>query len=126
MSISPAVRFRLWAVATGGYWCALAVAMHVPLKQEEVTPGWINVPHVDKIVHTCLYAALGFLLTATLAARQTPRAGRVAFGIAAAYGVLDELTQPLTGRHCDVWDYATDLIGIGVGMMFASRWVARP
>lgn len=121
MSISPALRFRLWAVATVGYWCAMAVVMHMPLKQEAVTPGWINVPHLDKIVHACLYAALGFLLTRTLLAAGSHRGGRTAFGLAAAYGLLDELTQPLTGRHCDPWDYATDLFGIAVGVAVALR-----
>lgn len=96
--------------------------MHVPLKQEELTPGWISVPHLDKIVHTCMYAGLGFLLTTTLRAKGANHSGRITFGIAAAYGVLDELTQPLTGRHCDVWDCATDLVGIGVGIAVASRW----
>lgn len=105
--------------------------MHAPLKQKQAQPGWIDVPHADKIVHAVFYAVLGFLLSATLHAyrarsggvpvRSASFVGRTAFGIAAVYGALDELTQPLTGRHCDVWDYATDLIGVAIGITVASR-----
>ncbi|AEB11162.1 VanZ family protein [Marinithermus hydrothermalis] len=70
----------------------------------------------DKLAHALAYAGLGWLL-----GRGTGRAGW-AWGIAAAYGVLDELHQArVPGREADLWDGVADALGAGLGV-----WWARP
>lgn len=101
--------------------------MHAPLPPSLAEPSF---KHEDKVVHALLYVVLAALLWATVGAYQASR-GRVTtrgtvvrvFGVIAAYGLLDEVTQPLTGRTLDVWDYATDLAAAAVGLVVA--WTFR-
>ncbi len=101
--------------------------MHVPLPPSLAEHSFT---HEDKVVHAALYAVLSVLLWATVGAYQagrgwvtTRRTAVRIFGVIAAYGLLDEVTQPLTGRTLDVWDYATDLAAAAVAL--AVGWTFR-
>jgi VanZ family protein len=101
----------------------MLLAFHMPIsKQVEDQVGLP--PNSDKKIHVVLYAGFGALLSGTLDACGRRR-GRVAplwvqaalvMIIAAAYGYLDELTQPWTGRRYDVKDFLADVIGAAVGI----------
>ena len=80
-------------------------------------------PHSDKVIHTIMYAGLGFLCVWAL--RATTLRGReailpLAVAMAFIYGVTDEIHQLFVpGRSCD----AADLVFDGVGAIFGA-WLA--
>ncbi|MEX0717471.1 MAG: VanZ family protein [Planctomycetaceae bacterium] len=119
-------RFRTplgWALAA--YWIALVVGTHLPPREVPSGGG-----HWDKLQHFLAYAGLAALLAAWLAMRHAPRR-RVflwAFAIVAAFGVLDELTQPAFGRSCEFLDLVADWIGAAAGTFAVAvgmRWWER-
>lgn len=86
-------------------------------------------PHADKIIHTCLYAGLGFLCAWAL--RTTTLKGRaMLFPMAAAmafvYGATDELHQSFVpGRTPSPADLVFDALGGIVGAWLAVRIAHR-
>src|SRR2546421_8097117 len=68
----------------------------------------ISFAGADKIVHLCLYGALGALFARALMLRSRltgRQVAAVAAALATVYGVSDELHQLLVrGRSADVWD----------------------
>lgn len=117
-----APRWRWVAVTTlAGYWLAMAVLLHVP-------PVFPPVPRkypVDKLVHAGLYFGLTLLLAWTVLgfrrrSGESPRtqvlaAAGWAVAVAMVYGVVDEWTQPLTGRQFEWLDLVADDVGIVAG-----------
>ncbi|HWA97147.1 MAG TPA: VanZ family protein [Pirellulales bacterium] len=110
------------------YWLAMLVAFHWPLEQFPLQSfRWS-----DKLVHVGLYGGFALLLSVYLdqRARQLGNGkysrsmvAGLAFTIAVAQGILDEITQPLTHRTFDLWDWAADSLGavlaIGLWAMLA-------
>jgi VanZ family protein len=80
----------------------------------------------DKVAHAAAYAVLGLLL-ARAAFRSWPERGLVSMsalgaGLAAIYGVLDEVHQSFVpGRHATVGDVIADAVGaiLGAGVFIA-------
>ena len=84
----------------------------------------------DKLLHMAAYGVLGLLAALAYGGRwQTTSSAAIAlFVLLAAWGIVDELTQPLFGRLADASDWVCDLIGGGIGLaagLAASRWLAR-
>ena len=108
------------------YWIVLLVLIHMPIpRTTEPNNG------SDKIVHFVLYGWLAFLLTASLdrlaAGGWKLRVGLV-LALVSAQGLIDELTQPLTGRDCDPWDWLADSVGAlaALGAFYACRcWLTQ-
>ena len=74
------------------------------------------IPHSDKALHLGVYALLGYLL-----ARGLTSFGW-AWGIAALYGISDELHQSyVPGREADVFDWMADAVGSWLGALVATR-----
>lgn len=120
MSWSP----RLLAL----YLAALLAATHLP---EVSVPG--DILEFDKLLHLGAYAALALLLAASVRRAWGSLGARGAVGVlvaAMAIGALDEVTQPLVGRSCDLFDWVSDTLGacLGVGVYGAalSRFAPRP
>jgi VanZ family protein len=125
----PDRRLTPWAALLGlttvAYALVLLFATHYPKPEELIgrhAPG-------DKTLHFMAYGVLGFLATATLAAGRgwSVRGGlRLAAGLA-AFGAIDEATQPFFSRAADPLDWVYDLIGIGCGLaaVVAVAWFAR-
>lgn len=115
---------RLLAVVTTGYAAALVWATHHPKPQEFLGKN----PPSDKLLHVAAYAILGTLVAATLAAsgRLSPRVGLRAVAALAAFGILDEATQPLPWfrRTADPLDWVFDLAGIVLGIAAVAAVVA--
>jgi len=105
------------------YWALILTLTHIP-KPPPVGP-YIG----DKTEHFLAYGALGGLLFLTLwvwrpSMRRLPM---VVLGICLAYGAVDEWTQPIFGRTCDLKDWLADAAASviatgGMGMMW---WYAR-
>jgi len=101
------------------YWIALFVLTHLPPK--EVPKANVS----DKLVHLVAYFILGIFLHTALS-RYRSTAIHVLW-ILMAYGALDELTQPLVGRSCELADWCADVAGgaAAVVVMAAVAWTAR-
>lgn len=100
------------------YWIALAVATHWPR-----LPG-MDIPGKDKTAHVVAYGLLAILLV-NVAARRWRRwstAGIAAFTLVvpSLFGVVDEVTQPLTGRSCSLSDWIADVAGAAA---VAAAWL---
>lgn len=121
---------RLAIVALAGYWILLFTATHVPIDPNVIGPG------NDKTLHVVGYSGLALLFGVMLATRMSPRhrfgeEGAIApndspfwprfpflgaFVLLAIYAAFDELTQPLVGRTCDIYDWLADCAGIMIGL----------
>ncbi len=104
------------------------LAMHWPLPK--LPPG---VAHIwDKAPHFLFYATLTSLLVWYIVAQRRAKGQNNADGLArrllmafvcvAAYAWIDELTQPWTGRQCDVQDWFADILGAGLVVISAYVW----
>ena len=85
-------------------------------------PPGIDVPHLDKALHTIEYALFGFLLARALSA-DSPAALRRQFRLwavlfAVLYGVSDEWHQSFVPmRRSTVWDVVFDGVGAVIGQL---------
>lgn len=72
----------------------------------------------DKLLHFVAYGGLAVLLLGWRASRRVPTLQTVVmlWVLIAVYGLFDETTQPLVGRHCDFWDWIADIIGSAIGL----------
>ena len=86
----------------------LTVAMLWPLDTPPPTPTGS-----DKIVHIIAFAALSFPLARTRRFGLLP----VLIG-ASAFGGVIELIQPSFNRSADVKDWAADVVGVVLGIVF--------
>jgi VanZ family protein len=82
----------------------------------------------DKIVHAAEFGGLGFLLARAFEKgfqSRWPMKFLFVFLLGAGLGLLDECHQLFVpGRHADLWDAATDAVGIAAGMV-VFRWIMR-
>ena len=101
------------------YWLLLFVSMHIPVPDlSSGLPSWW-----DKPVHATLYGGLTLLAGWHTATRSTAKPRRVLLFwmfIFCSYGVLDELTQPLSNRTASVGDWIADVTGV----VLATAWLA--
>jgi len=108
-------RRRLLTAIAVVLWVLAFTATHIPPSDL----GHIAVSH--RVLHVTGYAGLTFWIGLALIATGAPPRRRVV-GIAlvlAAYGVFDELTQPIFGRTASIRDWLADLVGIAVGLATA-------
>jgi hypothetical protein len=90
--------------------CVL-ILTHIP---PEDIPPILQVHIPDKVEHLVAYGLIaGFFL---LSLKRPVRLALLLIGLAAlaVIGALDETTQPLVNRTCDLWDYVADLTGIAL------------
>jgi VanZ family protein len=107
------IRWSIAAVVLAGYWLALFVATHIPLR--DVAP----IAGLDKLFHALAYAGLAFLLAAVagLFGRFSWRGYLVVLLLIAGYGALDEAVQALVpGRTADRLDWLADMVGCLLGL----------
>ena len=98
---------RIALIACIVAWAGAITATHLPprdLPSMEVS---------DKLLHTVGFGGLAGIFGLTLAAYGKGRRRRLILMLAIMplYGALDELTQPIFGRDCDVMDWVFDVIG---------------
>lgn len=98
------------------YWLILAALTHSPrLPQTGPRMG-------DKTAHFLAYGILASLLFLTLWTYRPH--GRflplVALAIPLIYGVVDEVTQPLSGRLCELGDWLADAGGAAIAVVILS------
>ncbi len=99
---------RLLYLTTAVYWCTMFVLTHLPPR---------HVPKIrlsDKLEHLLAFMMLGGLLYLCLKP-AIHRTILVVALIGATYGVIDEWTQPLMGRNCELLDWVCDVSGVVLG-----------
>ena len=109
------------------YWAVAFVATHIPSPWPPTDrPPPDRLP-LDKLGHFVGFAILTWLLVNALSHRRLVRPAIVLLAvlIVAAYGVVDELTQPPFNRTADVGDYAANLLGCAAGLLVAWRTLWR-
>lgn len=88
-------------------WTTEAVLTHIPL------PTLPPAAPSDKTMHFAAYFVLATSLLLTLWAygRSLSRRQMLTFLVMAAYGAVDELTQPLVNRHASLLDWIASAAG---------------
>lgn len=105
----------------------LFVASHWP---HEKLPWRELAVRYDKSIHVTLFALLAILVGWSIKAiGQSSRLRRITkycgspillFGLLASYALFDEFSQQFTSRQFDWYDWAADLVGLGMGIVFVS------
>ena len=103
-------RLVLWILAVA-YWAVLATLTHLPPQRALNGPGGDKLHHV--LAYFLLAALLGPALWYALPARRR-FVPLIVLVVAAAYGAVDELTQPFIGRFCEFGDWVADVTGAAV------------
>ena len=112
---------RRWRIVAWCIYLAIAFAMtHTPGGDIDLVPGFLS----DTIMHAAGYCILGILsiwVAATNRAGLTVKTIGIVYLAILAYGVIDERTQPLVGRSCELSDWLADAAGglVGIGLATA-------
>ena len=89
--------------------------VRVPVGQSgERIPRALQVRFLDKVEHVTAYGLIAGFFLLSLKRPVRPAVPLIGLAILAALGALDETTQPLVERTCDLWDFASDLVGITI------------
>lgn len=115
---SPGFRRGGLAFVAVAYAVTLVLATHYP-KPDQLLGRY---GHADKLLHFGAYFLLAmFVAAAVWGAGRWSRRVAVAVAIAlAAFGAVDEITQPFFGRTADVFDWAADCAGIAIGILLVA------
>jgi VanZ family protein len=111
-SSSPSRRTWLWPVLVA------ALIFGASGQSQVAQPG---IPHIDKVVHFCVYALLATMIVRTgVGGRRAPL---VALLLASLYGVSDEVHQRFVpGRSMEFADWVADTLGAAVAIWMYARW----
>jgi VanZ family protein len=113
---------RLTLTLLGTYLLLMFLATHLKLRDLRLPEQELP---LDKLVHFAMYALLGFLAGAAvglsrrvsaLSGAKTPVVLVLVVIALAAWGFVDELTQPMFGRTFEWLDLLADVCGIIVGL----------
>lgn len=115
---SPVFRRGGLAFLAVAYAVTLVLATHYP-KPDQLLGRY---GHADKILHFVAYFLLAMLVAAAVwgAGRWSWRAAVAVAITLAAFGAVDEITQPYFSRTADVLDWAADCAGIAVGILLVA------
>ncbi|WP_146572119.1 VanZ family protein [Botrimarina hoheduenensis] len=112
-----------WGIALGLYWALLFTATHIPTPV--MAQGVLQL-NGDKLIHAGAYFVLATLALGLIRSLGWQTIGglpaRVVVVVAIiAYGVFDEITQPLVNRICDPLDGLADTVGV-ITAAAIDRW----
>lgn len=127
----PGRRTARWVLAA--YWLLLVCGTHWP---KDHMPGESRYMPADKRLHFMAYGVLAALLTFVIVPRSSERSpvavllreiftcAALAVGIAVAFGLVDEATQPWTGRFFEWADWRADILGATLGASVVGAAIA--
>jgi VanZ family protein len=115
-------RLWRWRLAVIGFAIVIFIGSSIPSSS---MPS-LSILTQDKLMHLLEYGAFGLILC-SWARREFswPRGAWIVLGVAALYGITDELHQLLVGRSCEFFDWLADMVGVILAIMFSSlyyRW----
>jgi uncharacterized protein (DUF486 family) len=125
VSSTPGSRLSVLRIALAVSWtlviCFLCWVPERWVNKVEERSPWFQIPDLDKVVHWGI-----FMLFTVLWLRTSTSRWRYAWVALAglAMASITELVQnlPAIGRHAEVGDAITDLIGVAIGLGVA-RWI---
>lgn len=94
------------------YWLSMFFGTHLTTMPQSLAK------QSDKMLHCFAYFGLATLLLTWRISRGPAALGNILkiWLMIGLYGVFDELTQPLVGRHADIKDWLADLTGAALGV----------
>ena len=97
------------------YWLTIFGGTHIPAPK---LPPTIS----DKTIHTVMYGllAISLMVSLHLSGKLNPGTGITVLAICLAYGAIDEWTQLLVNRSCELADWYADAAGAGVGVVLVT------
>jgi len=118
---SPSHSRNAFTISFWVYGLILVVATHAPAKEVQFLAraaenGMLD---ADKLLHLTAYGVLGLLAGLAYGGRwqNASTAALWLFTLLTAWGLFDEMTQPLFGRLADVSDLIYDILGSGIGLL---------
>lgn len=104
------------------YWLSMFFGTHIPQVPQSLAQ------HGDKLLHFGAYCGLAILLLTWRISRQSVTLRKLVlfWFMIAAYGIFDEVTQPLVNRDAEVGDWLADITGAAVGLMITwpiASWI---
>jgi VanZ family protein len=88
------------------------------------------IPHLDKVVHFAMFAALAFLMFRAISTKLQHQARQMllVFFVCMAYGALMEYLQAayFVGRDGDPLDWFADICGALAAIVFARQLKVNP
>ena len=104
---------RIAWVVTIVYWCGLFALTHIPAPKLPIHP------RNDKAIHFAAYGGLATALFLSMRFASSKPPAKVAVTVLAillAYGAIDEWTQLLVNRSCEMADWHADAAGAAVAV----------
>lgn len=98
------------------YWLVIFGGTHIPA-------GKLPPPPVtDKTIHTVMYGllAIAVMVSLHLGGKLQSGTGITVLAILLAYGAIDEWTQILVNRSCELADWYADAAGAAVGVVIVT------
>jgi VanZ family protein len=107
------------------YWSSMFFGTHLPQMPQSLAG------QSDKLLHFGAYCGLAILLLSwrITRGRVSIRQLLVFWLMIGAYGIFDEVTQPLVGRDSDIKDWLADLTGAAIGLAVTwpvATWLLAP
>lgn len=115
----------IWAWRLAALCWAAAMAWGCLQEASGAPPGWLCLPHIDKMAHAGMHALLAWLLWRSARARSLRTAGAIV-ALCAAYGLGIEWAQwqfTLT-RSAEALDALANTLGALLGVTLG-RWQLR-
>jgi VanZ family protein len=108
----------------------LIAALLWALSSQSSLPQAKDIFGIDKIEHFLAYAVLAAAAGLWISSGAWRRRGRgcllLIAGIAAAYGLIDEIHQSFVpGRDCSLWDWLADVLGSVAGAALTRAFAKR-
>jgi len=97
-----------------GIWTVILVWLSLMPASQIPSHRWIEIPHLDKIVHFFLYLITAYIWTNYLIHKiEKNKAIILGIGFGSLLGLITEYAQPIffEGRHFEILDIVANIVG---------------
>jgi VanZ family protein len=105
-----------WLVFAVTFTATVIVLTHIP---QEFMPSKLQKSGLDKLQHVVAYGIITFLFILALKSSPSLLSALLVFFAILAFGIVDEVTQPIVGRQASLADLAADVSGIAAGLLLS-------
>jgi VanZ family protein len=103
-----------WLILALVFTLTVILLTHIP---QRMMPSQVQESGFDKILHVLAYAAITFFLILSVKSPLSVSLALRILLVLLAVSVIDEVTQPIVGRHASLTDITADVIGIAVVLL---------